>query len=91
MIKRWLRNWLMNDESKNQLAMVSTRDHSSNEFEEDSTMRFSITPARGGIVVSVRQYDRKTDRTNYTNHVIHDDENVAESVGHIVSMEILRS
>lgn len=89
-MKRWLRNWLMNDESKSQLVMA-TRDHSSNEFEEDNTMRFTITPARGGIVVSIRHYDRKTDRTNYTNHVIHDDENVAESIGHIVSMEILRS
>jgi hypothetical protein len=89
-MKRWLRNWLMNDDSKSQLVMASV-DRTGHEFEEDNTMRFTITPARGGIVVSVRQYDRKTDRTNYTNHVIHDDENVAESIGHVVSMELLRS
>lgn len=92
MIKRWLRNWLLKDEENSRFSKVSvSADHSTNAIDEDNTIRFNVTPARGGVVVSVRQYDRKTDRTNYINHVIHDDENVAESIGHIVSMEILRS
>lgn len=91
MFKKWFRSWLFDEkDSRNQLVAASV-DRSSNSFEEDDTIRFTVTPARGGIVVSVRQYDRKTDRTNYTNHVIHDDENVAESIGHIVSMELLRA
>jgi hypothetical protein len=93
MIKRWLRNWLMrDDENPKYAAMAASRpDVTSNSIDEDESLRFTVTPARGGVVVSVRHYDRKTDRNNYTNHVIHDDENVAESIGHIVSMEILRS
>lgn len=91
MIKRWLRNWLMRDDEPKVLAYATVSDGANSAIDEDHTIRFNVTPARGGIVVSVRQYDRKTDRTNYTNHVIHDDENVAESIGHIVSMELLRS
>lgn len=92
MFKRMLRRWLLEDDSpKLASAGYATAEVSRNSIEEDNTIRFTVTPARGGIVVSVRQYDAKTDRTNYTNHVIHDDDNVAESIGHIVSMEILRA
>lgn len=93
MLKRWLRNWLMKDDENPKYATLkaSRPDVASNAIDEDESLRFTVTPARGGVVVSVRHYDRKADRTNYTNHVIHDDENVAESIGHIVSMEILRS
>ena len=58
---------------------------------EDNTLRFTVTPARGGVIVSVRQYDRRKDEQHNTLHVIHDDEEVAHRVSEIVSMELLRS
>ena len=48
-------------------------------------------PATGGTIVQIRSYDRKTDRSNFITHVIPDGENIAERVGQIVSLEILRS
>ena len=52
---------------------------------------FSVMPARGGTVVQIREYDRKTDRNNYVTHVIPDGEDIAERIGQIVSLELLRA
>ena len=54
-------------------------------------LSFNVMPAQGGTVVQIRNYDRRTDRNNSTTHVIPDGEDVATAIGHIVSMEILRS
>ena len=54
-------------------------------------LSFSVMSATGGTVVQIRSYDRKTDRNNTITHVIPDGENIAERLGQIVSMELLRS
>lgn len=54
-------------------------------------LRFNVMSASGGTIVQIRHYDRKTDSHNYITHVIPDGENVADRIGQIVSMEILRS
>jgi hypothetical protein len=48
-------------------------------------------PAQGGTVVQIRSYDRRSDRNNTITHVIPDGEDIATRIGHIVSMELLRS
>lgn len=60
-------------------------------IEESNTLRFTVTPARGGVIVQVRKYDRKNDDHSYVTHVIHDDESVSERIAEIVSMELLRA
>jgi len=54
-------------------------------------LSFNVMPAQGGTVVQIRSYDRKTDRNNNITYVIPDGEDVAERLGQIVSMELLRS
>ena len=54
-------------------------------------LSFNVMPAQGGTVVQIRNYDRRTDRNNSTTHVIPDGEDIATRIGHIVSMELLRS
>ena len=70
----------------NRLAVTAADD-----YNEDNTLRFSVTPARGGIIVSVRNYNRKKDTSENTVHVIHDDEDVAHRVSEIVSLSLLRN
>jgi hypothetical protein len=53
-------------------------------------LSFNVMPARGGTVVQIRHYDRKTDRDNKITHVIPDGEDIAERLGQIVSLELLR-
>jgi hypothetical protein len=87
-LKQRIRDWLNTDDSDISEKLSSSRDDSG--FATDESIRFDITSARGGIIVNVRNYDPKTDRNQYTVHVIHDDQNVAESIAHIVSLEMLK-
>lgn len=54
-------------------------------------LRFTVQPARGGLIVTIKQYNPAKDENNHTVHIIHDDQDVAENIAHIVSMELLRS
>lgn len=54
-------------------------------------LSFNVMSAQGGTVVQIRSYDRRTDRNNNTTHVIPDGEDISTAIGHIVSMELLRS
>jgi hypothetical protein len=86
--RSWIRNWLHSDDGI-KVARDSMAVSSSSEF--DTPIRLSITPARGGIVVTTRNYDRQKDRNNEIVHVIHDDEDVARRIGEIVAMELMKA
>jgi hypothetical protein len=54
-------------------------------------MRFTLMRATGGIILQTRIYDNKRDRHDGTTYIITDEEPLAERIGQIVSMEILKS
>jgi hypothetical protein len=54
-------------------------------------LSFKVMACHGGVVVQMTNYDHKTDRHTSHTHLIPDGEPVAERIGQIVSMEILRS
>ena len=89
--KLWLRNWIMNDSSadSNESLYVTASD-TPRDYDDESSLRFTVTPARGGVILTVRNYDKRQDRHFYTAHVLHDDQNIAEGIAQIVSMELLR-
>ena len=84
-----LRNFLLENNTQ-KLASAGMPTVSESDPMGGEPIRFTITPARGGIVVSIRYYDRRNDRTNDSVHVIHDDQDVAANIGHIVSMELMK-
>lgn len=88
-IKQRIKNWLFSDD--NEITIDEGPRIREADFDEERAIRFSVTPARGGMILSIRNYDPRTDRHSFTNHVIHDDQNVAESIAQIVSMELLRA
>lgn len=53
-------------------------------------MRFTVMPARGGTIIQMRVYDRKRDENNNTTYVIPEGEDIAQEVGRIVSLEMLK-
>jgi hypothetical protein len=87
--KSWIKNWLNSDDTSYTQDMridsVSTKG-----IESENSIRFEVTPARGGLVITVRIYDRKTDSHIWVNHVIHDDEEVPARIAEIISMNMLR-
>lgn len=51
-------------------------------------LSFNVMPAQGGVIVQIRKYDDKINRNNYTTHIIAEGQDVAETVGKIVAMEL---
>lgn len=72
----------------NSISPVAMEDGS---IDMSNALRFNVLPARGGVIVELRKYDHKIDRNNNSTHIIPEGENVAESIGQIVSLELLRS
>lgn len=53
-------------------------------------IRFTMMAAHGGAILQTRTYNNKTDRHLYNTYLIPDGDDVAERVGQIVAMELLR-
>jgi hypothetical protein len=88
--RHWLAQWLLKNE-REEIYATTKLAVSSDREDYGTPIRFSVTPARGGIVVTSRTYDRQKDRSDEIIHVIHDDEDVARKVGDIVAMELMKS
>ena len=53
-------------------------------------MQFVIYPAAGGHIVEYRSYNEKTDRNEGKLHIITTEDDIGQSLGHIVTLEYLR-
>jgi len=53
-------------------------------------IRFTMMAAHGGAILQTRTYNNKTDHHLYNTYLIPDGDDVAERVGQIVAMELLR-
>ena len=62
---------------------------SDNKVEVDG-IQFKVMSAHGGVIVQTKTFNPKTDRNVYNTHIIPDGEDIAERVGQIVSLELLR-
>jgi aspartate kinase len=58
---------------------------------KDLQKQFKVLYNKDVELMTVRNYDQRQDRHFYTAHVLHDDQNIAEGVAQIVSMELLRT
>lgn len=57
----------------------------------EKALRFNVLPCQGGVVIECRTFDRKTHMNDTRTFIIPEGEPIAERIGQIVSMEILRS
>jgi hypothetical protein len=74
------------EESDVKLSCV-TDDH---EINMSKSIKFSVLPARGGCVLEINSWDKKEREWEIVSHVIPEGEDVAHTVGQLVSMEMLR-
>ena len=51
---------------------------------------FRVQAVSGGTLIETRWYDPKTDNNDRKLHIVTEDENLAEAVGKIVTMELLK-
>jgi len=86
--KNWLRKWVYDEgevEQPKSLGLVE-----STELDSSSPMRITIHRAAGGVVIETRTYDRIKDRHNQNLHIVTHDQDLAEGLSKIVTMESLR-
>lgn len=91
-IKRQLYNLGTNSyPSTDRQNVVSSRrgNHGITEFNSDP-LRLNIYFASGGTIVESCMFDRKTDHTQSKLHIVGPDENLGESIGHIITLELLK-
>lgn len=93
---RFLRKWILKWAEKNrdckemQVARINeTQARLKDNMPEGIT--FNVVPASGGVVITINKYDRQKGYNIEHVHVIHDDQDVATNIGHIVSIELLRA
>ena len=60
------------------------------EYPDEETIRFELTPAVGGRILRVRRYDRRKDESNSQVYVIPSGEDVGERVAKILNLEMLK-
>jgi hypothetical protein len=53
-------------------------------------MNFTIHSANGGYVMEYNTYDPRTDERNTALHLITSDQNLGQSIAHIITFEMLR-
>ena len=92
-LKRKLRDWVRD---ANEEAEYSTAIKGGNLVVREDVetfgdpMRFTLTKANGGFIVSTRRYNNRTDRSSGDNYIITDEQDLSEEIGKIVTMEALK-
>lgn len=99
-LRKWIRNWLnredieqpglTSNEKYANMAATAMNNPTIGDYGNSGRINFSVVPARGGVIVTARNYDNRKGDHDETIHLIHDGEDVAMSIGHIVSMELLK-
>jgi len=104
-MRNWLRQRLINllvggnaeikvVGSKRGLRAVSNFDEiedcSDNSIDLPDPITFKVQQVNGGTVIETRYYDPKKDDHRVKLHIVTPEENLAESIGKIVTMELLQ-
>lgn len=65
-------------------------DDSRNGIDLNDPITFRVQAVTGGTVVETRWYDHKKDENRVKLHIVTQEENLADSIGKIVTMELLQ-
>jgi len=71
----------------NSLAMC---DDDSSSIDLPDPIRFSVQAVNGGTIIETRWYDPKKDESRVKLHIVTSDQDLSESIGKIVTMELLQ-
>lgn len=90
-LKKLVIKWVNEDrweKSADQPVLVSS---GSNQLSRHDGMSFNVYSANGGHIVQFNMYDRKRDQNDNTLHIIRAEDDFAESLAKIVTLEKLRA
>lgn len=89
-LRQRIRNWLYADTENDNMPEAVVRDSDDDlRIDHDQALHFSVIPAAGGKIVRIQYYDRAKDRNINKLSIITPDEDLAESLAHILQIEVL--
>ena len=86
--RRWIRNWINEDETEMLSAIASGRVERS--LDSDRAMNFRIFPAQGGRVVEINRYDSVKDRHYNSLYIVTNEQDLGKEIERIIVQEHLR-
>ena len=86
-LKRKLRSWLNDDDIQLEREVITARDRNA---PSQNGMNFVLYKAVGGHVLESRTYNQKTDRTDGTLYMIHEDQDFAKQVAQAIMLEQMK-
>ena len=86
-LRRKIRHWLNDEDIQLARAAVVERDRSA---PSQNGMNFCLYNAVGGHILESRTYNSKTDRTDGTLYMIHEDEDFAKQVAQAIMLEQMK-
>jgi hypothetical protein len=72
------------------LRSVSLCDDGNDSIDLNNPIMFKVEAVQGGTLVETRWYDHKKDENERKLHIVTPDEDLAEAIGKIVTMELIR-
>ena len=93
---KWFDNWIINKAKKlhntQNIIQSLAPPQPVEDCEIDSTdsLAFRLIPAAGGVIVSIRKYDRVKDRVYNTLHIITQDQDISSELGKIAALELYK-
>ncbi len=86
-LRRKLRSWLNDEDIHLERATVIERDRNAPAM---NGMNFCLYNAVGGHILESRVYNQKTDRTEGTLYMIHEDQDFAKQVAQAIMLEQMK-
>ena len=86
--RRWIRNWINEDETEMLSAIASSRVERS--LDSDRAMNFRIFPAQGGRIVEINRYDSVKDRHYNSLYIVTNEQDLGKEIERIIVQEHLR-
>jgi len=69
---------------------VTMNDDETNRIDLPDPIRFSVQAVNGGTIIETRWYDQRKDESRVKLHIVTSDQDLSESIGKIVTMELLQ-
>jgi hypothetical protein len=74
----------------NSIGSVKTSRQQADLNRENKSLNFTLHPAEGGYILELSHYDPNHDRYSQRLHIINDTDDMGDSIGKIVTLELLR-
>ena len=81
---------LSDPRQRGQDRLIEISDDDESSIDLPDPIRFKVQQVSGGTLVETRWYDHKKDESRVKLHIVTQEENLAESIGKIVTMELLQ-